>query len=90
MLAPSILIVAKSQIISPAGAATAKALTNTNNVLSKIDLTKILPIWGFLYGGSSNVKEEGIPFNIVLDSILDTINVKKIPKHNYKNNSNGR
>lgn len=51
----------------------------TNNVLSNKDLTKILPICGFLYGGSSNIKDEGRPFNIVLDSILDMIKVKKIP-----------
>lgn len=38
-----------------------------------------MPICGFLYGGSSNIKEEGKPFNIVFDNILDTTSVKKIP-----------
>ena len=38
-----------------------------------------MPICGVLYGGSSNVKDEGSPFNIVLDSIFETNNVNKIP-----------
>ena len=77
---PLIFKVAKSQITRPAGAATLIALPNTNKVLSKIDLIKIFPNWGLLYGGSSKIKEEGIPFKIVLDNIFDVINVKIIPK----------
>lgn len=56
------------------------ALPKTKMVLSSKDLTIILPIWGFLYGGSSKTNEEGTPFNIVLESILDINNVNKIPK----------
>ena len=52
----------------------------TNNVLSKIDLTRIFPICGFLYGGSSSTKDEGIPFKMVLDNIFDINSVSKIPK----------
>ena len=48
------------------------ALPSTNNVLSNIDLTITCPICGFLYGGSSNTKEEFFPFKIVFDKILDT------------------
>lgn len=44
-----------------------------------MDLIKIFPIWGFLYGGSSKIKDEGIPFKIVLDNILETTKVRKIP-----------
>ncbi len=35
--------------------------------------------WGFLYGGSSKINDEGIPLSIVLERILDTANVRKIP-----------
>ena len=57
---------------------------STNNVLSKIDLTNILPICGFLYGGSSNINDDGIPFNIVLESILDVKIVKATPNNIIK------
>lgn len=53
---------------------------STNKVLSNIDLIKIFPICGFLYGGSSNTNDDGIPFSIVFDRILDIINVSIIPK----------
>ena len=76
---PFIPMFANSQITSPAGAAVLIALPNTNRVLSKMERIKILPNWGFLYGGNSSTKEEGIPFKIVFDSILEIINVKKIP-----------
>ena len=52
---------------------------STNKVLSNIDLTIIFPIWGFLYGGNSSTKDEGIPFKIVLDKIFEIIKVKNIP-----------
>lgn len=52
---------------------------STNNVLSKIERTKTLPICGFLYGGSSSTNDEGIPFSIVLDKTLDIISVIIIP-----------
>ena len=55
------------------------ALPNTNNVLSNIERTNIFPNCGFLYGGNSNTIDDGIPFNIVFDNILDIINVKNIP-----------
>ena len=72
----------------PAGAATDMALPNTNNVLSKIDLITIFPICGFLYGGNSNTKEDGIPFKIVLDNILEMNNVRKIPNKITNNTAN--
>jgi hypothetical protein len=37
-------------------------------------------ICGLRYGGSSSAKDDGRPFNIVLDSIFDTNSVMKIPK----------
>ena len=37
------------------------------------------PICGLRNGGNSNIKEDGIPFNTVLDSPLDTIKVIIIP-----------
>lgn len=52
----------------------------TNRVLSKIDLTNIFPICGFLYGGNSNINELGIPFNIVFDNILEISKVSTTPK----------
>ena len=52
---------------------------NTNNVLSKIDLTNIFPICGFLYGGNSNINEFGIPFKIVFDNIFEVSSVSTIP-----------
>ena len=39
-----------------------------------------MPICGFLYGGSSNIKDVGIPFNIVLDNILEISKVSTTPK----------
>ena len=38
-----------------------------------------MPICGFLYGGSSKTKDEGIPLRIVLDKILEMIRVIIIP-----------
>ena len=64
----------------PAGAATAIALPNIKMVLSKIDLTNTFKNCGFLYGGNSKTKEDGIPFNIVFDKILDITNVMTIPR----------
>ena len=60
-------------------AATEIALPNINIVLSNIDLTNTFKNCGFLYGGNSNTKEDGIPFSIVLDKILDIISVIIIP-----------
>ena len=74
-----ICILAIIQINSPAGIAIITALPSTNKVLSNIDLIITLPICGFLYGGSSSIKEDGIPFKRVCESILDTRNVRSIP-----------
>lgn len=79
-LFPSIPIFASNHITSPAGAATDIALPRTNNVLSNIERTNIFPNCGFLYGGNSNTIDDGIPFKIVFDKILDTTKVKNIPK----------
>ena len=79
-------IFANIQITIPTGAATLIALPSTNNVLSNKDLTITLPIWGFLYGGNSNIKEEGIPSSTVLDRIFEITKVKTIPS-NITNNT---
>ena len=76
---PLKLMFAKIHITIPAGAAIATALPKTNNVLSKIERTKTFPNCGFLYGGSSNTKDDGIPLRIVLESILDITSVIIIP-----------
>ena len=67
-------------MIIPTGAATDIALPSTNKDLSRRDLVITLPIFGFLYGGSSNINDEGIPFSIVFESIFDTRSVNIIPK----------
>ena len=72
-------MLANNQVIAPAGAATIIARPNTNRVLSKSERTNILPICGFLYGGSSKEKEDGTPFKTVDDKSLDTIRVANIP-----------
>ena len=71
---------ANIQITNPAGAATAAARPKTKSVLSQMERTMIRPTCGFLYGGNSRVKEEGIPFKIVWDNSLETANVIKIPR----------
>ena len=70
---------AKIQITIPAGAATLIALPNTNKVRSKMERTNILPNCGFLYGGSSKLKEDGTPFKSVFDKSLEITNVIHIP-----------
>jgi len=67
-------------ITNPAGMATETALPSTNKVLSNMDLTIILPIWGFRYGGSSRAKEEGSPFNIVWTEVLKQATSSQYPK----------
>ena len=79
-LCPCIPILANNHITSPAGAATAIALPNIKIVLSKIDLTNTFKNCGFRYGGNSNTKEDGIPFKIVFDKILDITSVIIIPR----------
>lgn len=71
---------ARTQIITPAGAATAAALPRTKTVLSRSDRTSIFPICGFLNGGSSSVNEDGSPFRIVAERIFDAKNVASIPR----------
>lgn len=46
MVLPHTDVLASTQIISPAGAATAQALPKTKIVLSKMERTITLPIWG--------------------------------------------
>ena len=76
-------------IIIPAGIATTTALPNTYKVLSIILLIITFIYWGFRYGGSSNINDDGIPFKIVLDNILDIIKVIDTEKHitNTSNNA---
>ncbi len=73
------VVFARSQMIIPAGAAIFIALARTKRVLSNIERINIFPIWGFLYGGSSKINEDGNPFSIVLDRIFDMTKVKMIP-----------
>ena len=75
----SIWIFAMSHNMRPAGATTDTALPSTNKVLSNMERTMILPILGFLYGGSSKVKDDGIPLRKVADKNLDTTRVIPIP-----------
>ena len=77
-----------SHIIRPAGAETVIARPKTNSVLSKTERTKTLPICGTLYGGSSNVNEDGTPFKTVTDKSFDAKNVIKIPKRIIKSKTN--
>ena len=81
MLIFPMFMFANSHITSPAGAAIATALPNTNSVLSSIDLTNICPICGFLYGGSSSTNEVLSPFKIVLLKNFDIRSVNKIPSN---------
>lgn len=74
-----IVILANSQMMIPAGAATTAARPNTKSVRSKIERTITFPIWGRRYGGSSKVKEEGIPFKMVADRRRETRNVMTTP-----------
>ncbi len=64
------------------------ALPKTKSVLSNIERTMILPIWGLRYGGSSRVKEVKTPFNIVFESSLDTAKVIPTPSSITKVSSN--
>ena len=59
----------------PAGAAAVIALPRTNIVLSTTDRNTTVSIFGFRYGGISRINDEGVPFNSVLVSIPDAINV---------------
>ncbi len=78
--APSIFTFAKIQINAPAGAATRTALPKTNTVLSNKERISICPIFGRLYGGSSSVKDELMPFSIVEERIFAARKVIKTPK----------
>lgn len=78
-LTPPASTLASSHMTSPAGAATTTARPRTNNVLSNIERTITFPICGRLYGGNSNVKEDGTPFSSVLDNTPETRNVINTP-----------
>lgn len=75
-LSPRTVTFAASQIIMPAGAATAAALPRTKRVLSKIERTMTFKTCGFLYGGISRVNDDGTPRRSVFDSIRDETKVK--------------
>ena len=79
MLILFIDIFAIIQITIPAGAATTIARPSTKSVRSKIERRITFPICGFLYGGSSRVKEDGIPRRIVWDKIFEINNDMRIP-----------
>lgn len=59
-----IVIFANNQINAPAGIATLIARPSTNNVRSNIERTITFANCGLRYGGNSNVKADGTPFNI--------------------------
>ena len=71
---------AVSQISIPAGIEMYIALPRTNIVLSSIDLMIVSSIFGFLYGGSSKVNDEGSPFKIVFERIFEISNVIRTEK----------
>lgn len=75
-----IVIFAVNHIIIPAGIDIKIALPRTKTVLSSIDLIMVSSIFGFLYGGSSRVNDDGSPFKIVNESIFDISSVIKIEK----------
>ena len=72
-------IFASNHITIPAGKATTTALPSTYKVLSNIERTIVFPIFGALYGGNSNVNDDGWPLSTVLDKIFDDTKVIKIP-----------
>lgn len=76
-----IVTLAKSHITRPVGAAIATALPSTNKVLSNNERTKIFPICGFLYGGSSKIKDDGTPLSTVLERSFETTRVSQIPSN---------
>ena len=49
--------------------------------MSCLKQSKIFPICGFLYGGSSKTKDEGTPLSTVLERIFETTRVRKIPSN---------
>ena len=68
-----IVILENNQITTPAGIAIKMALLRIWSVLSSKDLTNTCFIWGFLYGGNSNIKFDGTPFKSVLDNNFEII-----------------
>lgn len=72
-----IVIFVVSQINIPAGIDMYIALPRTNIVLSSIDLMIVSSIFGFLYGGSSKVNDEGSPFKMVFERIFEINRVTK-------------
>ena len=78
VISPTVIL-ASNHRMSPAGAATLAARPSTNNVLSNKDRMITFPTCGLRYGGSSKVKEEGTPFNMVLDNKRDTRKVMNTP-----------
>ena len=73
------MIFANNQINAPAGIATLIARPSTNNVRSNIERTITFANCGLRYGGNSNVKADGTPFNNVILKRLDTQKVRIIP-----------
>ena len=71
-------VLERDHITNPIGAETIIAFISTCNVLSNIEFTIIFFIFGFLNGGSSNIKGDDFPFIIVLESSFDTSKVVTI------------
>ena len=85
---PFMLIFESIHISSPIGADMITARANIWSVLSNMERIITLPILGFLKGGISSMNDDGNPFNIVFDSIFDTIKVMIIDKIINPVNSN--
>lgn len=81
-----VFMLAKSQMTSPAGAATATARRSTNSTFSFILTSTVLSILGFLYGGISIINGELLPFRIVADKSFVTKSVISTDKHKKPNN----
>ena len=77
-LASPYFMLAKSEMIIPAGMATATALPSTKRVLSKIERIIIWPMCGFRNGGNSIVNEDGKPFSMVSESSFDAAKDRNI------------
>ena len=69
-----------SQMMRPAGAAAVTARPSTKSVRSRRERIRTGPNWGRRYGGSSRVKKEGTPFNMVRDSSQEARKVAAMPK----------
>lgn len=76
---PLALVLVKSQIRAPDGAATDKALPSMQRVLSRRERVRVFASCGRRYGGSSRAKAGVSPFKIVDVNSFVTSNVTATP-----------